>query len=124
MVYVPVNKTVVFFSAYYENLLLKKILRWEDNCFIVFDETHHCIKNHPFNQLLLGYHRKYAQNVRPKLLGLTASPAGRSTIQESVSMLHQLIDHLGGAMIALVEENTYGLKNSNQMQQWRLIILP
>jgi endoribonuclease Dicer len=100
----------VFFSAYYKNLLLKKILRWEDNCLVVFDEAHHCIKNHPFNQLLQEYHRKYPQNVRPKLLGLTASPAGRSTVQETVSMLHQLIYNLGGAMIALVEENTYELK--------------
>jgi hypothetical protein len=33
-----------------------------------------------------------------------------STVQETVSMLHQLIYNLGGAMIALVEENTYELK--------------
>ena len=55
--------------------------------------------------------------MRPKLLGLTASPAGRSSVDETILMLHQLIDNLGGAMIALVEENTYELQKfqSNAM---------
>ncbi|XP_052066353.1 uncharacterized protein LOC127705998 [Mytilus californianus] len=111
------HDVIIVTAAFYENLLLNKILRWNDTCLVVFDETHHCIKNHPFNKLLQGYHRKCPKQTRPKLLGLTASPAGRDSVKETIMMLKLLMDNLEGAMIALVEENTYELKKFQSSAQ-------
>ncbi|XP_063400411.1 uncharacterized protein LOC134685007 [Mytilus trossulus] len=111
------HDVIIVTAAFYENLLLREILRWNDTSLVVFDEAHHCIKNHPFNKLLQGYHRKCPKQTRPKLLGLTASPAGRDSVDETVRMLHQLMDNLGGALIALVEENTYELKKYQSSAQ-------
>lgn len=91
-------------------MLLTKVLKWTDVCLVVFDEAHHCVKNHPFNKILLGYHKQCTPEKRPRLLGLTASPAGRPSVPETIDMLKQLMDNLGGAGIALVKENTYELK--------------
>lgn len=49
---------------------------WDDVCLVVFDEAHHCVKDHPFNRLLREYSIPKMQSMRPKILGLTASPAG------------------------------------------------
>lgn len=89
---------------------MTKVLKWTDVCLVVFDEAHHCVKNHPFNKLLQGYHKKVPIEQRPRLLGLTASPAGKSSVQETVYMLNDLMNNIGGAKIALVQENRYELK--------------
>ncbi|KAL4799228.1 hypothetical protein BDV19DRAFT_294509 [Aspergillus venezuelensis] len=47
---------------------------------IIFDEAHHCTRNHPTNKIMgLFYHptiREYGTAAAPRILGLTASAAG------------------------------------------------
>ena len=63
---------------------------------VVLDEVHHCTKNHPYNRLLSDHHLSLEPGMRPKLLGLTASPAGQSTKEETLHMLQALLKNLGG----------------------------
>ncbi|XP_071104399.1 uncharacterized protein [Haliotis cracherodii] len=102
------HDVIVSTAAYADNLLLKQQLRWEDFSLVVFDEAHHCVKNHPFNRLLEAYHRPCQPEHRPKVLGLTASPAGRDSVESTVSMLHELFHNLGGASIAIVQGDCVG----------------
>ncbi|CZR51076.1 related to Dicer-like protein 2 [Phialocephala subalpina] len=53
---------------------------------LIFDEAHHCVRNHPANKIMKGYyHHRGAElgsTSRPKILGLTASPIVRSKPEE------------------------------------------
>ncbi|KAH8771438.1 hypothetical protein BGZ57DRAFT_764452 [Hyaloscypha finlandica] len=53
---------------------------------LIFDEAHHCVRNHPANKIMKGfYHQQGAElglTSRPKILGLTASPIVRSKPEE------------------------------------------
>lgn len=84
---------------------MKNVLRWEDLCIVVFDEAHHCIKSHPFNKQLEQYHLKMDVQERPKILGLTASPAGKKTFPMTLNMLNNLMQSMGGAKIAVTKEH-------------------
>ena len=61
---------------------------------VVFDEAHHCQKKHPYNQLLNNYHKKIATEDQCKILGLTASPAGKADFQPTLEMLLQLQNNM------------------------------
>ncbi|XP_071181980.1 antiviral innate immune response receptor RIG-I-like [Mytilus edulis] len=99
------HDVIVVTAAYYENLLQKKLLRWKDTCLVVFDEVHHCVKSHPYNRLSYFEHKVCPTEDQPKLLGLTASPAGKSTVEQTVNMLDELTKNVGGVSIEIVEEN-------------------
>ncbi|XP_077992351.1 antiviral innate immune response receptor RIG-I-like [Glandiceps talaboti] len=90
-------------AAYYLNLLENGTVRWQDLSLVVFDEAHHCTKSHPFNVILEDHYVKYAET--PKLLGLTASPAGQLTVKQTYLMLQKLLLNFGSAKLAFVEEN-------------------
>ncbi|KAL5007600.1 hypothetical protein ScPMuIL_016406 [Solemya velum] len=94
---------IIVTAAFCSNLLSQEILKWEDMCLVVIDEAHHCQKNHPYNNLLRRYHHPCPE--KPKLLGLTASPAGRDTIDKTLEMLRDLLENLDKAQIEYVEEN-------------------
>lgn len=99
------HDVVVVTAAFCENLLVKGILKWEDFSLVVFDEAHHCEKGHPFNSLLTNYHRQIRElEKRPKVLGLTASPAGKADVQRTVMMLRNLVANMGGVRMNIVEE--------------------
>jgi ERCC4-related helicase len=91
--------------AYCDQLIKKNVLRWEDLCIVVFDEAHHCTKSHPFNYLLENYHLEMDVQQRPKILGLTASPAGKKTFPHTVAMLKNLMHSMGEAKIAVAKEH-------------------
>ena len=95
---------VVVPTDYYRNLLAERSLFWEDNCLVVFDEAHHCTKNHPFNVLLEQRHLVLPVERRPKVLGLTASPAGKGTLAQTQAMLERLLMNMGGIHVQAVEE--------------------
>lgn len=99
------HDVLVVTAAFCQNLLDKKILRWEDFSLVVFDEAHHCEKGHPFNVLLTNYHRRIRmpQN-KPKVLGLTASPAGKADVEKTFIMLQGLVGNMGGVRMSIVEE--------------------
>ena len=85
------------------------MIRWADFSLVVFDEVHHSVKQHPYQRLLTGSprvsvspdvppvtrHHDMEYDRRPKLLGLTASPAGKSTLEDTYSMLRGLLTNIG-----------------------------
>ncbi len=77
------------------NLLEDDVLKWSANCLVVFDEAHHCEKEHPFNKLLCEHNAPMNLAVRPKILGLTASPAGKEDVPGTEHMLLDLLDNVG-----------------------------
>jgi len=93
-------------TALYVNLLETGSLRWADNCLVVIDEVHHCLKEHPYSRLIqLCRHPQLDVARRPRLLGLTASPAGRETPAATVQMLRLLLGNLGVKRLVTVEKN-------------------
>ncbi|XP_005108875.1 uncharacterized protein LOC101845957 [Aplysia californica] len=94
---------VVTTAAFCDNMLSKGVVRWEDFSLVVLDEVHHCGKQHPYHKLLSVHHRCLPYESRPKMLGLTASPAGKSTVEEAYKMLKNLLSNIGNAKIAIVE---------------------
>ncbi|XP_053384999.1 uncharacterized protein LOC123536219 [Mercenaria mercenaria] len=96
---------VVVTAAFCQNLLDKQILRWEDFSLVVFDEAHHCEKGHPFNALLSNYHRRTPTENKPKILGLTASPAGKADVPKTLQMLQGLVSNMGDVRMTIVEEH-------------------
>jgi len=93
-------------TAYYVNLLEAGSLRWTDNCLVVIDEVHHCMKDHPFHHLIqLCRHSQLQVRRRPRLLGLTASPAGRDTATATALLLQELMCNLGVERLVTVERS-------------------
>ncbi|WAQ82840.1 hypothetical protein PtA15_3A204 [Puccinia triticina] len=59
------------------DLISKGYWKLEDVSLLIFDEAHHCRKNHVYNQIMRSHYHRLAQNPTlrlPKILGLTASP--------------------------------------------------
>ena len=92
-------------AAFCQNLLEGQVIRWEDFSLIIFDEAHHCDKKHPFNVLLYKHHLPlYGVKRRPKILGLTASPAGKDTVPATIAMLEKLVANMGGVSMNIVQK--------------------
>lgn len=85
-------------------MLTRNIVRWEDQCLVVFDEAHHCTKHHPYNNLMMTHHHKMVDAGCCKVLGLTASPAGKTNFSMTVDMLRQLQINMGDSQIAIVKD--------------------
>ncbi|CAI7616954.1 unnamed protein product [Penicillium glandicola] len=53
---------------------------------LIFDEAHHCTRNHPANKIMQNHYHptllRLGPNAVPRILGLTASPVVRSTQNE------------------------------------------
>ncbi|KAI7956676.1 hypothetical protein MJO28_003771 [Puccinia striiformis f. sp. tritici] len=59
------------------DLISKGYWKFEDVSLLIFDEAHHCRKNHVYNQIMRSHYHRLAKNPTnrlPKILGLTASP--------------------------------------------------
>ncbi|XP_069133916.1 uncharacterized protein [Argopecten irradians] len=95
---------IIATAAYCENLLTDGVLHWEDQCLVIFDEAHHCNKNHSFKNLMVSHHYSTPEQSRCKVLGLTASPAGKKNYSMTVDMLRQLQINMGDSLISVVEE--------------------
>ena len=91
----------------YRNHLNNGTLRFEDVSLLVLDEAHHCNKDHPYNVIIRDFYLKEDALLghRPKILGLTASPAGESSMDKTTKRLQRLLGNLGGAKLVVVEEN-------------------
>jgi len=88
------------------NLLEAGSLRWTDNCLVVIDEVHHCLKDHPYRRLIqLCRHSQLDVDRRPRLLGLTASPAGKDTPAATSLMLRQLLDNVAVERLVTVDRH-------------------
>lgn len=96
---------IISTADYCVNLLEKEALRWEDFSIVVFDEAHHCEKEHPFNKLLYSYHKRALEpQNKPKILGLTASPSGGKSVGQTVQMMKQILSNMGNVQLNLVED--------------------
>ncbi|OAV99053.1 hypothetical protein PTTG_02408 [Puccinia triticina 1-1 BBBD Race 1] len=68
---------IVSTAQSFYDLISKGCWKFEDISLLVFDEAHHCRKNHLYNQIMQSYYHRLAKDSTqrlPKILGLTASP--------------------------------------------------
>ena len=71
------------------DLIYKKQIQIEQFCLIVVDECHHTVGDHSYKKLL-ELVRKTPVDFRPRLLGLSASPACSSTVVKAREKLDDL----------------------------------
>ena len=97
----------------YRNHLNNGTLRFEDVSLLVLDDAHHCNKDHPYNVIIRDFYLKEDAVLghRPKILGLTASLAGESSLDKTTKRLQRLLGNLGAARLMIVEENINELQN-------------
>jgi endoribonuclease Dicer len=60
-----------------KNALNESFLSLQDINLIIFDECHHTIGGHPYNQIMRFYFSAMIED-RPKIFGMTASPSNSS----------------------------------------------
>ena len=70
------------------------VLRMSDVSVLVFDEAHHCLGNHCYNQIMRDFYKVTINSRKPLVLALTASPAGADTPQVTTTKLEELLSNL------------------------------
>ena len=68
------------------NMLIIGQIRIDDVSLVIIDEVHHAVRNHPYVVFIETFLSKKRGNERPRLLGLTASPAAGSPIQMKLQL--------------------------------------
>ncbi|XP_064634892.1 uncharacterized protein LOC135492377 isoform X2 [Lineus longissimus] len=96
---------IVTTAGFFLNILSKKWLKWQDFSLVVIDEVHHCTKKHAYNTLMQENHLQLLREIRPKLFGMTASPAGEANVPLTQEMLQRLLDNIGMAKLCVVEDH-------------------
>ncbi|KAH8807749.1 ATP-dependent helicase dcl2 [Xylogone sp. PMI_703] len=75
-------RIVVSTHAILADALSFGFVRMDRLALLIFDEAHHCVRNHPANAIMRDHYHPYLENHGadsvPSILGLTASPAIRS----------------------------------------------
>ncbi|XP_029201631.2 uncharacterized protein LOC114966061 isoform X2 [Acropora millepora] len=70
------------------------VLSMSDISLIVFDEAHHCLGNHSYNQIMRDFYKKTDDKFKPLVLALTASPAGTDKLETTRDNLETLLSNL------------------------------
>eukprot|EP00897_Mesotaenium_endlicherianum_P007617 jgi/Mesen1/6884/ME000353S05912 len=70
-------------------------------CMIVFDEAHHAQGQHPFCLIMEDFYPLCPIEKRPQILGLTASPAGETTVSRTSGELQKLAAVYGSARVVM-----------------------
>ncbi|XP_068758709.1 uncharacterized protein [Montipora capricornis] len=70
------------------------IIRLSDVSVLVFDEAHHCQGNHPYNKIMGQFYHNVPDRFKPLVLGLSASPAGELSTQQTLLKLQELLKNL------------------------------
>ena len=85
---------LVFTADFLINLLSNKTLYLGDCCLLVIDEIHHAHNSHSFTKLIQLFCDPLESEVKPRIIGLTASPSIKSanTILDGVNYLCNLIN--------------------------------
>ena len=96
----------------YRNHLNNGTLRFDDVSLIVLDEAHHCNKDHPYNVIIRDFYLREDDLLghRPKVLGLTASPAGELSLDKTTKRLQRLLGNLGDAKLLNVTNSAQELE--------------
>eukprot|EP01133_Synstelium_polycarpum_P017265 gene17265-20587_t len=89
---------LVIIAAVFINLVKDGTLNILEFSLLVFDEAHHIVKSHPFAQILNDLHANVQLDVKPKVLGLTASPAGRNDFFSTLLSL-KVISRISGTRL-------------------------
>lgn len=115
---------IISTAAFCLNMINQNVLRWSDFSFVVLDEAHHCVKSHPFNKIFTSQHIKLEKEKRPKILGLTASPAGEETLEGTIKMLLSLSVNMGNTKIVIVEDTVDELNKYKSNAKFEVEMLP
>ena len=75
------------------NMLTSQSVRMSDISVLVIDEAHHCCKNHPYKKIMEMY-KDTADELKPLVLALTASPVDERTKERSIEKLEELLSNL------------------------------
>ncbi|KAI1624543.1 RNA helicase/RNAse III [Exophiala viscosa] len=85
------NSVVVCTAAVLDACLMHRYLTIGQISLMVFDEAHHCKKNHPYSRIIRDYYLKWSGE-RPRIFGMTASPSdSKRDIVQVVSDLEGLL---------------------------------
>ena len=85
------NSVVVCTAAVLDSCLFHSYLTIGQISLLIFDEAHHCKKNHPYSRIIRDYYLKWKGD-RPRIFGMTASPIdSRRDIAKVVSDLEALL---------------------------------
>ena len=100
----------------YRNHLNNGTLRFDDVSLIVLDEAHHCNKDHPYNVIIRDFYLREDDLLghRPKVLGLTASPAGELSLDKTTKRLQRLLGNLGDAKLLNVTNSAQELEEKTK----------
>ena len=96
----------------YRNHLNNGTLRFDDVSLIVLDEAHHCNKDHPYNVIIRDFYLREDALLghRPKILGLTASPAGEISLDKTTKRLQRLLGNLDDAQLLVATRHVHELE--------------
>ncbi|CAN0530272.1 unnamed protein product, partial [Ectocarpus sp. 12 AP-2014] len=104
---------VVATAGAFEHCMCKRYIDPDAICCVVLDEAHHCGKEHPFNRVARSFlTMKAFPSVQatpdrakefPKLVALTASPAGELSVHDTTVRINQLLDRLEADLAAPVQ---------------------
>lgn len=95
-------------------------LRLSDVSCIVFDEAHHSKGNHVFARIMRQFYAPLENKYKPLVLGLTASPAGAITIDETREQLTELLSTMQAQCIMPVLSNDLTLHWNNPVTSYVL----
>ncbi len=76
---------IVITPDVFRNILDKAMVKLKDFNVLVFDEAHHARKNHAYKVLVDVHYTRCPPEERPKIFGLTASPAlAKENVEQSI----------------------------------------
>ncbi|KAJ9613349.1 Dicer-like protein 1 [Cladophialophora chaetospira] len=85
------NSVVVCTAAVLDSCLMHSYLTIGQISLLVFDEAHHCKKNHPYSRIVRDFYLKWKGD-KPRIFGMTASPVdSRRDIEKVVEDLEGLL---------------------------------
>ncbi|KAH0834480.1 Dicer-like protein 1 [Fonsecaea pedrosoi] len=85
------NSVVVCTASVLESCLMRSNLKMGQISLLIFDEAHHCKKNHPYSKIIRDYYVKWKGD-RPRIFGMTASPVdSRRDIDKVAEDLQSLL---------------------------------
>jgi superfamily II DNA or RNA helicase len=82
---------LVFTADFLINLLLNRTLYLGNCCLLIIDEIHHARDNHSFSKLIEMFYNPLDTEVKPRVIGMTASPGG-TDMEYGVNYLCKLIN--------------------------------
>lgn len=94
-------------------------LKLSDVSCMIFDEAHNCKGNHVFAQIMRKYYEPLPDRYKPLVLGLTASPAGASTIEDTREQLTILLTTLRARCIMPTLSNDLVLHWNNPVTSYK-----